>query len=51
MRTIVVEKGRTEFSGKVVVDGLGVSLVLVAGMVLAFATGMVETLGSPRTSS
>lgn len=45
MRTIVVEKGRTEFSGKVVVGGLGVSLVLVAGMVLAFATGMVETLG------
>jgi hypothetical protein len=45
MRTIVAEKGRIEFSGKIVVGGLGVSLVLVAGMVLAFATGMVETLG------
>lgn len=45
MRTIVTEKGRIEFSGKTAVGGLGVSLVLVAGMVLAFATGMVETLG------
>ena len=45
MGTIVVERGRTEISGKVVVGGLGIFLVLVTGVILAFATGVVETLG------
>lgn len=45
MGTVVVKSGRTEISGKVVVGGLGVFVVLVIGVVLAFSTGVVETLG------
>jgi hypothetical protein len=45
MGTIVVKSGRKEISGKVVVGGFGVFLVLMAAMVAVFATGMVETLG------
>ncbi len=41
----VVERGRTVISGKVVLGGIGIFSVLVTGMVLTFATGMVETLG------
>jgi len=45
MRTVAAESGRTKISGKIVVGGLGTFLVLVTIMVLAFATGMLETLG------
>lgn len=45
MQTVSIERGRTKVSGKVVVGGLGIFLMLVIGMVLAFATGLVETLG------
>ncbi len=45
MGNVSIVDGRTEISGKAVVGGLGVLLVGVVGMVLAFATGMVETLG------
>lgn len=45
MKSIVVEKWRTEFSGNIVVGGLGTVLILVAGLMVAFATGVVETLG------
>ena len=45
MGSVVVEERRIAISGKVMVGGLGVLLTLVSGMVLAFATGLVETLG------
>jgi hypothetical protein len=45
MRTVLEKEGRYVLSGKVVGGGLGVSVVFVTGMMVAFATGMVETLG------
>ena len=45
MGSVVVEERRFAISGKVMVGGVGVLLTLVSGMVLAFATGLVETLG------
>lgn len=45
MGSLVVEKGRTEFSGNAVIGGIGMFLMLVAGLMVAFATGVVETLG------
>ncbi len=41
----MVKGGRTEISGNVLVGGLGTVLILVAGLMVAFATGVVETLG------
>ena len=45
MGTVVTERGQTAISGKVVVGGLGVFALLMTGAILAFATGVVETLG------
>ena len=45
MGNVGIADGRTEISGKAVVGGLGVLLVVVIGMALAFAVGVVETLG------
>jgi hypothetical protein len=41
----VVEDGRREMPGKVVVGGLGVFVVLVTVAILVFCSGVVETLG------
>lgn len=45
MGTVVITSRPREISGKVVVGGFGVFLALMTVMVLAFATGMIETLG------
>lgn len=45
MEIISIERGRTKISAKAAAGGLGIFLILVTGMVLAFATGLVETLG------
>ncbi|GJL59072.1 MAG: hypothetical protein NPIRA03_19290 [Nitrospirales bacterium] len=44
MENVVLEK-QNQISGKVVVGGFGVLFMLVVGMVLALATGIMETLG------
>ncbi|MCB0384875.1 MAG: hypothetical protein KDD43_05735 [Bdellovibrionales bacterium] len=44
MENIVLEK-QNQISGKVVVGGFGVLFMVVVGIVLALATGIMETLG------
>ncbi|WP_447961997.1 hypothetical protein [Nitrospira sp. Ecomares 2.1] len=44
MENVALEK-QNQISGKVVVGGFGMLFVLVVGMVLALATGIMETLG------
>ena len=41
----MVNGGRTQLSAKTVIGGLGVLVVFVVGGVMAFAVGLVETLG------
>lgn len=45
MAAMLLESGQTESSGKVLVGGLGTLLMVVAGLMVGFATGILETLG------
>jgi hypothetical protein len=45
MGSFVIEKGQTGIPGKVVVGGLGTLFMVVAGLMMGFATGALETLG------